>query len=91
MPTCFDVEFIHLGQMSLSVNKPNARGWVRSWLLVIGLMVYAIILIGGATRLTDSGLSITEWDPIKGAFPPSGDAAWAALFEKYKVRGRKTI
>ena len=53
--------------------------------MVLGLMVYAMILIGGATRLTDSGLSITEWDPIKGSLPPLSDAAWAELFDKYKT------
>ena len=57
---------------------------MRNWLVVIGVLVYAMILIGGATRLTDSGLSITEWDPIKGALPPMSDAAWQALFEKYR-------
>ena len=57
---------------------------MRNWLVIIGVLVYAMILIGGATRLTDSGLSITEWDPIKGALPPMSDAAWQALFEKYR-------
>lgn len=71
--------------MRLSVQHPNATKWIRAWLLVLGLMVYAMILIGGATRLTDSGLSITEWDPIKGSLPPLSDAAWAELFEKYKT------
>ncbi|MCL4142743.1 UNVERIFIED_CONTAM: hypothetical protein GTU68_035641 [Idotea baltica] len=47
-------------------------------------MVYAMILIGGATRLTDSGLSITEWEPIKGSLPPLTAEAWAEAFEKYK-------
>lgn len=75
----------HVAVMSVEVNDPKARGWIRGWLLIVGLMVYAMILIGGATRLTDSGLSITEWDPIKGAWPPLGDAAWAELFEKYKT------
>ncbi len=64
--------------------SPDAALWIRRWLILIGLMVYAMILIGGATRLTDSGLSITEWDPIKGALPPFGDSAWLAEFEKYK-------
>lgn len=64
--------------------SPVAARWIRRWLILIGLMVYAMILIGGATRLTDSGLSITEWEPIKGALPPFGDAAWLAEFEKYK-------
>ncbi|MEM9670024.1 MAG: COX15/CtaA family protein [Pseudomonadota bacterium] len=68
----------------LQVNSDQARGWIRAWLLIVGLMVYAMILIGGATRLTDSGLSITEWDPIKGALPPLSAAAWIELFDKYK-------
>ena len=85
VPTCVETRLLHLEGMSLAVKNPKARAWIRGWLLVVGLMVYAIILIGGATRLTDSGLSITEWDPIKGALPPFGAAAWAELFEKYKT------
>lgn len=61
-----------------------ARRWMRAWLLVIGFMVYAMILIGGATRLTDSGLAITEWDPVMGALPPLSGEAWAELFAKYR-------
>lgn len=57
---------------------------VRAWLLLIALMVYAMILVGGATRLTDSGLSITEWKPLLGAFPPMSEAAWADAFAKYQ-------
>jgi len=85
VPTCAGAGLLHLEPMSLYVNDPKARGWIRGWLLIIGLMVYAMILIGGATRLTDSGLSITEWAPIKGALPPLSEAAWAELFEKYKT------
>ena len=65
--------------------SPVAARWIQRWLILIGLMVYAMILIGGATRLTDSGLSITEWAPIKGALPPLGEAAWLSEFEKYKA------
>lgn len=57
---------------------------VRGWLIILGLMVYAMILIGGATRLTDSGLSITEWAPVHGALPPLSEAAWQAEFDKYR-------
>ena len=71
--------------MSTNTISPTAARWIRRWLILIGLMVYAMILIGGATRLTDSGLSITEWDPIKGALPPLGEAGWLAAFEKYKA------
>lgn len=85
VPTCMTAALVHLGPMSIEVKNTKARGWIRAWLLIIGLMVYAMILIGGATRLTDSGLSITQWDPIKGALPPLGNAAWADLFEKYKT------
>ncbi|MFN3214726.1 MAG: COX15/CtaA family protein [Henriciella sp.] len=66
-------------------TSPIAARWIQRWLIVIGLMVYAMILIGGATRLTDSGLSITEWAPIKGALPPLSEAAWLSEFEKYKA------
>lgn len=66
-------------------TSPIAARWIQRWLVLIGLMVYAMILIGGATRLTDSGLSITEWSPIKGALPPLGEAAWLSEFEKYKT------
>ena len=59
-------------------------GLVRAWLLVIAGLVYAMILVGGATRLTDSGLSITEWRPLLGAVPPMSDADWADAFAKYQ-------
>ncbi len=54
------------------------------WLLTVALMVMIMTLIGAITRLTESGLSITEWKPITGTLPPIGEAAWAAEFEKYK-------
>ena len=63
----------------------KGAGLVRAWLLVIAAMVYAMILVGGATRLTDSGLSITEWKPLLGAFPPMNAAAWGEAFEKYRT------
>ena len=47
-------------------------------------MVFVIVVIGGITRLTESGLSITEWKPITGAIPPLNEADWVAAFEKYK-------
>ncbi|HEX8569243.1 MAG TPA: COX15/CtaA family protein, partial [Caulobacteraceae bacterium] len=51
---------------------------------MVALLVFAMVVVGGATRLTDSGLSITEWRPITGAVPPLSDAGWAAEFEKYR-------
>jgi heme a synthase len=67
-----------------AANSPVAALWIRRWLIALGVMVYAMILIGGMTRLTDSGLSITEWAPLKGALPPLSDAAWASEFAKYQ-------
>jgi cytochrome c oxidase assembly protein subunit 15 len=57
---------------------------VRVWLYVIALMVLAMVVVGGLTRLTESGLSITEWKPISGVLPPLSDTDWAAEFENYK-------
>ena len=57
---------------------------VRVWLYVIAAMVVAMVVIGGATRLTDSGLSITEWAPLSGALPPLSAADWASEFARYR-------
>lgn len=62
----------------------GARRAIRAWLIVLFVMVAAMIALGGATRLTGSGLSITEWKPVVGALPPRGDAAWQAEFAKYQ-------
>lgn len=62
-------------------------GWdraVRLWLWVIAALVLAMITVGGATRLTDSGLSITEWQPILGTIPPLTEAHWQEALEKYR-------
>ncbi len=60
------------------------RGPIRRWLIVLFGLVACMIAVGGLTRLTDSGLSITEWRPLTGAIPPMSSAAWAVEFEKYK-------
>lgn len=54
------------------------------WLWAVALLVIAVVAVGGITRLTESGLSITEWKPVSGVLPPLTDAAWLAEFEKYK-------
>ncbi len=59
-------------------------GGVRRWLWCIAALVFFMIMLGGLTRLTDSGLSITVWDPIMGAIPPLSDADWTKLFDLYK-------
>jgi heme a synthase len=60
------------------------RALVRGWLYVVLAMLLALVLVGGATRLTDSGLSITEWKPIHGVIPPLSDAEWQEEFAKYQ-------
>ncbi len=57
---------------------------VKAWLWLMALLVCAMILVGGATRLTDSGLSITEWQLITGFIPPLNEAQWLIAFEKYQ-------
>ena len=57
---------------------------VVTWLLTGCILIACMVAIGGITRLTDSGLSITEWKPIMGALPPMNDAEWTEAFEKYK-------
>jgi len=58
---------------------------IRLWLYVVAALVFAMVLVGGATRLTESGLSITEWQPVMGIVPPLNDAQWRAEFEKYQA------
>lgn len=65
-------------------NKGARRG-IRAWLVGIFLLVAVMIVVGGLTRLTDSGLSITEWKPVTGALPPMSEADWAVEFDKYKA------
>lgn len=55
------------------------------WLLFCAAVVYIMIVVGGVTRLTKSGLSMVEWDPIMGIIPPIGEAAWLDVFAKYKL------
>ncbi len=62
----------------------GARGAIRVWLMVLFAMVMVMIAVGGLTRLTDSGLSITEWRPLTGAIPPLNQADWEAEFAKYQ-------
>jgi heme a synthase len=57
---------------------------LRLWLGALALLIVAMILVGGATRLTDSGLSITEWKPVTGAIPPMSDSAWQEAFDAYQ-------
>ncbi|MEX0287037.1 MAG: heme A synthase [Paracoccaceae bacterium] len=65
-------------------GRGGARRAIRIWQMLLFVLVVAMILVGGLTRLTDSGLSITEWRPITGALPPMSEVEWQAEFDKYK-------
>ncbi len=63
---------------------PRARRQVALWLLLCCSMIFAMVILGGVTRLTGSGLSMVEWDPIFGVVPPLDQAAWEEVFAKYR-------
>ena len=85
--------FQEVGDTPKQVAAPGAidraghrsRGVIRGWLFGLLAMIVVMIAVGGLTRLTDSGLAITEWKPVTGAMPPLDDAAWAAEFTKYQA------
>ena len=58
---------------------------MRWWLLAVAALIALMVLVGGATRLTESGLSIVEWKPVTGTLPPLNEAQWAQAFEGYKA------
>ena len=63
----------------------NRLRLVRLWLLIAAAMILLTLVVGGATRLTESGLSITEWKPVTGVLPPLSHAEWQAEFQKYRA------
>ena len=67
-------------------REPKARSLapVRAWLYAVAALIVAMVVVGGATRLTESGLSITEWQPIHGVIPPLSAAEWQEEFAKYQ-------
>lgn len=67
-----------------SVPELHLRA-MRLWLAVAAAMIFLTLVIGGATRLTQSGLSIVEWQPVSGVLPPMSEGAWQAEFEKYQA------
>jgi cytochrome c oxidase assembly protein subunit 15 len=69
----------------IDARPKGARRGIRLWLVALFLLVAMMIAVGGLTRLTDSGLSITEWRPVTGALPPMDDATWQSEFEKYQA------
>jgi cytochrome c oxidase assembly protein subunit 15 len=69
----------------IPAQKASHLGAVRWWLLCIAALIAAMVLVGGATRLTESGLSIVEWKPVTGTLPPLNQEQWAQAFDGYKA------
>ena len=67
---------------ALPAPRPRA---IATWLSLVAALVFLMVVVGGITRLTESGLSITRWEPIAGAIPPLDAAAWQAQFDAYKA------
>lgn len=65
-------------------GRTDARRWARLWLLVLMALVVVMVLVGGLTRLTESGLSITEWNVVTGTLPPLSEADWQSEFALYQ-------
>ncbi|SOC85884.1 cytochrome c oxidase assembly protein subunit 15 [Ensifer adhaerens] len=76
----------HVTAIRQQTNKPpeDDRRPLRIWLGLVVLALFALVMVGGATRLTQSGLSITEWKPIHGVVPPLNDQQWQEEFDLYK-------
>ncbi len=70
-------------QMRKPAHHTNQKA-IALWLIACAVMVFLMVVVGGLTRLTESGLSIVEWKPVAGTLPPLSDAAWRAEFTKYK-------
>jgi len=62
----------------------SRRRLLRRWILAVAAATFAVVVLGGITRLTQSGLSIVDWDPILGVVPPLSDAQWGEAFERYR-------
>lgn len=67
------------------IQQERNQKQIAAWLLIGVGMIIIQVLLGGITRLTESGLSITEWKPVTGALPPLNAAAWQTEFDKYKM------
>lgn len=68
----------------MTASDPSSRS-VRIWLWSVAALIFAMVVVGGATRLTESGLSIVEWRPVTGTLPPLSQDQWQAEFEKYQT------
>ncbi len=67
-----------------AVTDPRSTRLVSAWLLLCCAMIFAMVILGGVTRLTGSGLSMVQWDPLFGVVPPIGEQAWEEVFSSYR-------
>ncbi|KAH9843661.1 cytochrome oxidase assembly [Rhodofomes roseus] len=84
-PRPFDAKFFSSNAAAIPKLPVLSRPPVAGWLIASSVLVFTVIVVGGVTRLTESGLSITEWRPITGILPPLSQAEWDAEFTKYKA------
>src|SRR6202451_1351798 len=73
-----------LEMTAVPFSEAHARA-IRLWLYAVAALVLAMVLVGGATRLTESGLSITEWRPVMGVVPPLSEGQWQEALAKYQA------
>ena len=71
--------------MTRAITADVQRRAIRAWLIAVATLIFVMVIVGGATRLTESGLSIVEWKPVTGTLPPLSDAEWQAEFAKYQA------
>jgi cytochrome c oxidase assembly protein subunit 15 len=69
---------------SFSQARPDDSAVIARWLWAVAALVFLMVVVGGITRITESGLSITEWKPVTGVLPPLGERDWEAEFAKYR-------
>ena len=81
----------YVADRHLHLTDGERHAAVRAWLWLVAALVFLMVIVGGATRLTDSGLSITEWQPLLGAIPPLSEADWQLAFDKYRQIPQATI
>src|SRR6478672_10893285 len=70
--------------VAAQIVRFDARRAIRFWLIAVAGLIFLMVLVGGATRLTESGLSITQWKPVTGVLPPLSAEDWQAEFDRYK-------
>jgi cytochrome c oxidase assembly protein subunit 15 len=81
----------HPAEAAAALSGPRAARAVRLWLAALIGLTFVMVLVGGATRLTGSGLSITEWQPVVGAVPPLSQPAWQEAFDDYRATSQYAL